>query len=201
MRFFQEGYGIYDGKQLTRQEYCYSVFKYEEGTIIYGTIFCKRFTQPHPRNIVLPICKLRMVNLVQKRFQKVKDLKKKQKKCDFYIESNFECIFFQKILLSSFIDLYFICLKLGMAVSLIFILATILIYTFIPELLNLVGKCVICYLACWFTYTTFLICLYFDLQPEKGWPCKVFAYIIYFFAQLTFAWTNVLSFDFWSNFR
>ncbi|XP_055295468.1 G-protein coupled receptor Mth2-like [Sitodiplosis mosellana] len=88
-----------------------------------------------------------------------------------------------------------------MIISVIFLFATILVYLCIPELLNFVGKCVVCYLGCLTIVYIMLVLIHIKPKPFGGWACTVFSYIIYLFSQSTFAWTNVLSFDLWSNFR
>lgn len=86
-----------------------------------------------------------------------------------------------------------------------FILATILVYMCVPELRNMHGIILTCYLATLaVAYATLA-----SVQMINGqllWhieqpACKIIAHIIYFTFLSTFFWTNVLSFDLWWGFR
>ncbi|XP_055298676.1 G-protein coupled receptor Mth2-like [Sitodiplosis mosellana] len=93
-----------------------------------------------------------------------------------------------------------IILPKTMIISVIFLLATILVYSCLPELLNLLGKCLLCYLACLAVSFAFTAYIYMD-RDTPDTPCVVVAYIIFFSCHSSFIWTNVLSFDLWSSFR
>lgn len=90
-----------------------------------------------------------------------------------------------------------------MLLSVPFIIATIAVYIFLPQLLNVIGKCLICYLSN-------LGCLYIILAAVqiKGindyieeLPCILLGYTTYFLQRSAFAWASVIGFDLCLNFR
>lgn len=90
-----------------------------------------------------------------------------------------------------------------MIFSLPFLLITFCVYGFIPELRNLHGKSLMCYVFG-------LSILYISLsvvqleggafEPERV-PCIMCGYLIYISVLLCFFWLNVMCYDIWSTFR
>ncbi|CRK99458.1 CLUMA_CG012609, isoform A [Clunio marinus] len=92
---------------------------------------------------------------------------------------------------------------LGMLFSLPFLLVTFCVYGLIPELRNLHGKCLMCYVfALMILYTSLSIV---QLESESftpdTYPCKLAGYSVYISVLLCFFWLNVMCFDMWSTFR
>lgn len=80
--------------------------------------------------------------------------------------------------------------------------ATILVYVSIPELLNLCGKCLVCYLISLTTFYTTVSYVYLKAGKHISLPmCTALAYTIYFTYLSTIIWLNVQSYDFWKVFR
>lgn len=91
---------------------------------------------------------------------------------------------------------------LGMLFSLPFLLLTFFVYGFIPELRNLHGKSLMCYV---FGLSVLYISLSFvQLHAGKAVDpsaCLVAGYMIYISVLLCFFWLNVMCYDIWSTFR
>lgn len=86
--------------------------------------------------------------------------------------------------------------KVGIIISIPFLLATLLIYACLPELRNIHGKSLICYVFS-------LTCLYLViLHLNMDWdivPCEIAGYLFYFWVLASFFWLNVMCFDiFWT---
>lgn len=114
--------------------------------------------------------------------------------CIFYFEKNIQFMF----------ELWIFFVGLVMLTSVPFIIATILVYILIPQLLNLVGKCVVCYLANLGSF--YIIVAFVQIKGAKEEPideklCTFLGYLIYFLQRSTFAWSSVISFDLCFNFR
>lgn len=92
-----------------------------------------------------------------------------------------------------------------MLLSVPFLLATVLVYLCIPQLMNLIGKCIVFYLTSLLCF--FIVLSYVQLQTGvfkeniEQRLCTFFGYFIYFSSRLTFAWSNVISFELYSSFR
>lgn len=85
-----------------------------------------------------------------------------------------------------------------MFISALFLLATFIVYICLPELLNLHGKCFLCFIsALFFGYLT-LSSLHF-LDDFQKHLCHPFSLITYFSFLSAFFWLNVISFDVWWN--
>ncbi|XP_058833696.1 G-protein coupled receptor Mth2-like isoform X2 [Topomyia yanbarensis] len=84
----------------------------------------------------------------------------------------------------------------GIILSIPFLLATLFIYACIPELRNIHGKSLICYiLALTFAYVMLLL-INFHCSFI---PCNVMGYMLYFSVLVSFFWLNVMCFDiFWT---
>ncbi|KAJ0176467.1 hypothetical protein K1T71_007646 [Dendrolimus kikuchii] len=89
-----------------------------------------------------------------------------------------------------------------MLISCLFILATLAVYGWLPELRNLHGKVLMVYLICLFgsflCSATMQILLQLNSIPPKF--CEALTFIIYFFLLSAFFWLNVMSFDIWWTF-
>ncbi|XP_039309707.1 G-protein coupled receptor Mth2 isoform X2 [Solenopsis invicta] len=90
-------------------------------------------------------------------------------------------------------------------VKCLFFLMTLLVYAYLPNLQNIHGKTVICYVSTILLSTIFKFIIdWFDKvaaeQQEKK-SCKAIAYIGYFFFRSTEFWLNVMCFDIWWTFR
>ncbi|XP_037034908.1 G-protein coupled receptor Mth2-like [Bradysia coprophila] len=93
-------------------------------------------------------------------------------------------------------------LPYGMFISVPFLVVTTLVYTILPELRNVHGKSLVCYLLG-------LIVGYITL----GWIklngsdyfepilCRILGYVVYFAFISAFFWLSVISFDLWWNFH
>lgn len=90
----------------------------------------------------------------------------------------------------------------GMILSVIFIIITLLVYTFIPVMRNLYGKCLLCYLVSLAIAYSLIAALQLNgsnyIEP---YLCYSIAYTIYFSFLSTFLWLNVMNFDLWLNFQ
>lgn len=99
-------------------------------------------------------------------------------------------------------NLKYILLPYCMLASIPFLLATFFVYVCLPELRNMHGKCLLCYL-------TGLAVGYFSLamvqlngsQYVEPMLCGSVAVVIYFAFLSSFFWLNVISFDLWWNFK
>ncbi|XP_076682631.1 G-protein coupled receptor Mth2 isoform X3 [Andrena cerasifolii] len=88
--------------------------------------------------------------------------------------------------------------KIGIIISIPFFVATFLVYAIIPELRNLYGKTLMCYVACLVVAYTFLaMAKMFHLSVDL---CSTIAYIIHFSFLASFFWLNVMCFDIWWTF-
>ena len=88
-----------------------------------------------------------------------------------------------------------------MLISVPFLLITFLVYGFVPELQNLHGKSLMCYV---FGLTVLFICLSIVQLSKDGLSnlgCLIVGYLIYSSVLVCFCWLNVMCFDIWSAFR
>ncbi|XP_043522794.1 probable G-protein coupled receptor Mth-like 3 isoform X2 [Frieseomelitta varia] len=86
----------------------------------------------------------------------------------------------------------------GLVVSIPFFFATFFVYAIIPELRNLYGKTLMCYVGCLILAYTFLVLA--KLNYLKFIFCSTIAFIIYFSFLASFFWLNVMCFDIWWTF-
>nr|XP_021185461.1 G-protein coupled receptor Mth2 isoform X2 [Helicoverpa armigera] len=91
----------------------------------------------------------------------------------------------------------------GLILSVPFLLATFLIYAFIPELRNLHGMCLMAY--CGGLIVAYPFLAYLKLHVGRVGVamtgCLVVAFIVYYAFQTSFFWLNVMCFDIWRTFR
>lgn len=87
-----------------------------------------------------------------------------------------------------------------MLISVPFLVLTFLVYCFLPELRNLLGKSLMCYVVgLTVFYTSFLT---IQLQVRFNFvTCKLIAYVAYISLLTCFFWLNVMSYDTWSSLR
>ncbi|KAJ8731259.1 hypothetical protein PYW07_004423 [Mythimna separata] len=90
----------------------------------------------------------------------------------------------------------------GLILSVPFLLATFLIYAFIPELRNLHGMCLMAY--CGGLVVAYPFLAYLKLHVGRVGVamtgCLVVAFIVYYAFQTSFFWLNVMCFDIWRTF-
>ncbi|XP_060803122.1 G-protein coupled receptor Mth2 [Amyelois transitella] len=97
----------------------------------------------------------------------------------------------------------YISYAVGLLLSVLFFLATFMVYAFIPELRNLHGMCLMAYCA---GLIVAYICLaylkmHFGEDGEDTMTgCIVIAFIVYYSFQTSFFWLNVMCFDIWRTF-
>lgn len=87
-----------------------------------------------------------------------------------------------------------------MLLSVPFLIATIFVYRFVPELYNLHGKCLLCYLISLtfaFLFTAFIKCN----NSFEQLLCHTSGWIMYFAYLAAFLWLSVICYDLWSNLR
>ncbi|CAK1551261.1 unnamed protein product [Leptosia nina] len=89
-----------------------------------------------------------------------------------------------------------------MLTSCVFILATVAVYCWLPELCNLHGKVLIAYLLSLFVGFIFLSTMQILLSMDNITQqcCMIFTFIIYYFLLAAFFWLNVMCFDIWWTF-
>lgn len=92
-------------------------------------------------------------------------------------------------------------LPICMLISVIFIVATLLVYGFVPKLRNLNGKCLMCYLATLVTGYSILSYLQINEEYIISPLCTVVAHVVYFALISAFLWLNVLNFDQLQSFK
>jgi hypothetical protein len=98
--------------------------------------------------------------------------------------------------------LFFIIFSV-MLTSIPFLLMTFLIYSFIKELRNIHGKCLMCCISgliC-FYLSQVMIQLNHETIFNSEWLCKSSGYVAYISILICFFWLNVICFDIWSTFR
>ncbi|XP_013145254.1 PREDICTED: G-protein coupled receptor Mth2-like [Papilio polytes] len=89
-----------------------------------------------------------------------------------------------------------------MLISCVFIVATVGVYVWLPELRNMHGRVLLPYLLCLFGG---FICMasmqiMITLDNISADTCLVLTIIIYYFLEAAFFWLNVMSFDIWWTF-
>lgn len=99
-------------------------------------------------------------------------------------------------------DFKYILLATCMLASIPFLIATICVYICLPELRNMHGKCLLCYLSGLVVgyFTLALVQLNGSNHVDSN-LCHTVGLIIYFSFLSAFFWLNVISFDLWWNFK
>jgi G protein-coupled receptor Mth (Methuselah protein) len=87
-------------------------------------------------------------------------------------------------------------------ISLPFLLATFLIYGCTPELRNLHGKSLMCYIVGLTIFYIGIIVVNMDKKLYNGtWECKFVSFLTYMGVLSCFFWLNVMCYDIWSAFK
>ncbi|XP_013145251.1 PREDICTED: G-protein coupled receptor Mth2-like isoform X3 [Papilio polytes] len=89
-----------------------------------------------------------------------------------------------------------------MLISCVFIIATVAVYAWLPELRNMHGRVLMAYLLCLFFGFLFMASMQIMLTVDNisAVTCVILTIIIYYFLQTAFFWLNVMSFDIWWTF-
>ncbi|XP_062525808.1 G-protein coupled receptor Mth isoform X4 [Bombyx mori] len=89
-----------------------------------------------------------------------------------------------------------------MLISCLFILATVAVYAWLPELRNLHGRVLMAYLLSLFVGFTFLATMQILLTINNitVTTCVYFTFVIYYSLLAAFFWLNVMCFDIWWTF-
>ena len=104
--------------------------------------------------------------------------------------------------ISKFDKIFSFTVKSGMMVSLPFLLATFLVYAFIPELRNLHGLAMMSYLSALFVM--YLSLVFIKLKSKALMElelCQVIGYITYYSVLVVFFFLNVISIDIYNTFK
>lgn len=89
-----------------------------------------------------------------------------------------------------------------MFLSVPFLIATIIVYIILPELRNVHGKSLVCYLLGLVVgYTTLGWVKLNGSGYIEATKCRTLGYTIYYAYLSAFFWLSVISYDLWSNFR
>ncbi|XP_050093977.1 uncharacterized protein LOC126576715 [Anopheles aquasalis] len=83
----------------------------------------------------------------------------------------------------------------GFLVSLPFLVATFVVYAILPELQNVGGKSLMCYVAALAISYLLLALARLDIYEYQSIMCRVTAYTLYFTLMASCFWLNVMSFD------
>ncbi|CAF4934006.1 unnamed protein product [Pieris macdunnoughi] len=96
----------------------------------------------------------------------------------------------------------FIAYSIGLMISIPFLLATFLVYAFIPELRNLHGLCLMAYCGGLIIAYSFLsyLKLHFGKIGVDMTGCYIIAFIVYYTFQTSFFWLNIMCIDIWRTF-
>ncbi|CAK1580515.1 unnamed protein product [Parnassius mnemosyne] len=89
-----------------------------------------------------------------------------------------------------------------MLLSCAFILITVAVYAWLPELRNMHGRVLMAYLLCLFVGFILMASMQIMLTIDNITPhiCVVLTIVIYFALESAFFWLNVMSFDIWWTF-
>ncbi|XP_058054277.1 G-protein coupled receptor Mth2-like [Anopheles bellator] len=89
----------------------------------------------------------------------------------------------------------------GMLISVPFLLMTFFVYACIPELRNMHGKSLMCYVLGLSVGYTVLSLVQLQTFPGASISCAISGYIVYFSFMVSFFWLNVMSFDIYWTFK
>ncbi|XP_074105856.1 G-protein coupled receptor Mth2 isoform X1 [Cotesia typhae] len=87
---------------------------------------------------------------------------------------------------------------IGVIISIPFLVATLFVYAVIPELRNLYGITLMCYVGCLLGAYIFLVTG--RLIYHRHFCCVIIAFVIHFSFLASFFWLNVMCFDIWWTF-
>uniref|UniRef100_A0A1L8DK28 Putative g protein-coupled receptor n=1 Tax=Nyssomyia neivai TaxID=330878 RepID=A0A1L8DK28_9DIPT len=94
----------------------------------------------------------------------------------------------------------FVIYPIGMLLSVPFLVVTFLVYAIIPELRNLHGKCLMCYVLGLTVGYTLLSLIHLEVPPSN-FICTFMGFTAYFSFLVSFFWLNVMCIDIWWTFR
>ncbi|XP_055537393.1 G-protein coupled receptor Mth2-like isoform X1 [Wyeomyia smithii] len=97
-------------------------------------------------------------------------------------------------------DFKYALYPIGMLLSVPFLLVTFSVYACIPELRNMHGKSLMCYVFGLAVGYTVLSLVQMRIFEGDTTPCKVTGYMVYFSFMVSFFWLNVMSFDIYWTF-
>ncbi|XP_041769481.1 G-protein coupled receptor Mth2-like isoform X1 [Anopheles merus] len=89
----------------------------------------------------------------------------------------------------------------GMLLSVPFLLLTFFVYACIPDLRNMHGKSLMCYVLGLSVGYTVLSMVQLRVFPGLSASCVISGYIVYFSFMVSFFWLNVMSFDIYWTFK
>uniref|UniRef100_A0A182I172 G-protein coupled receptors family 2 profile 2 domain-containing protein n=1 Tax=Anopheles arabiensis TaxID=7173 RepID=A0A182I172_ANOAR len=89
--------------------------------------------------------------------------------------------------------------SIGIILSLPFLVATFVVYALLPEMQNIPGKSLMCYVACLTVGYLLLALLRFSVYSYRSGWCVATGYLVYAALLASFFWLNVMAFDiFWT---
>lgn len=89
-----------------------------------------------------------------------------------------------------------------MLISIPFLILTFLVYSLIPELRNVLGKSLMCYVVGLSVSNIILLINQLNIINNfELMPCKFVGYVGYISIMTCFFWLNVMSYDTWSSLR
>lgn len=88
-----------------------------------------------------------------------------------------------------------------MLLSVPFLLLTFFVYACIPDLRNMHGKSLMCYVLGLSVGYTVLSMVQLRVFPGLSASCVISGYIVYFSFMVSFFWLNVMSFDIYWTFK
>ncbi|XP_049545933.1 probable G-protein coupled receptor Mth-like 10 isoform X2 [Anopheles darlingi] len=88
----------------------------------------------------------------------------------------------------------------GILMSFFFLVATFVVYAILPELRNLPGMLLMCYVAALGVSYLLLGLVRMNIYGYQSFVCKGTAYTLYFTLMASFFWLNVMSFDIYWTF-
>lgn len=103
--------------------------------------------------------------------------------------------------MGSYYSIFKIIIYTAMLTSVPFLLATFIVYAILPELRNVHGKSLMCYLMGLAMGYTILAMVQIKLHWDPEIMCNILGYTVYTAFMSAFFWLNVISFDLWWNFR
>ncbi|XP_055605584.1 G-protein coupled receptor Mth2-like [Uranotaenia lowii] len=98
-------------------------------------------------------------------------------------------------------DFKYALYPIGMLLSVPFLLVTFFVYACIPELRNMHGRSLMCYVFGLAVGYTVLSLVQMRIFEKETVACKVTGYLVYFSFMVSFFWLNVMSFDIYWTFR
>uniref|UniRef100_A0A182QW48 G-protein coupled receptors family 2 profile 2 domain-containing protein n=1 Tax=Anopheles farauti TaxID=69004 RepID=A0A182QW48_9DIPT len=89
--------------------------------------------------------------------------------------------------------------SIGILVSLPFLVVTFVVYALLPEMQNIPGKSLMCYVACLTVAYLLIALMRFNVYSYRSVWCFTTGYLVYAALLASFFWLNVMAFDiFWT---